>query len=117
LRLFTVVKSSKRFYKILSKNYFTHQQKFESKSKSFLNRFRDKSAMDQKSFLGDLLLKTFGAPTYIKRLKIIDIKMNDKILDVGCGKGILLHKMRNPDSNLFWVSIRLLMKQLFTKTV
>ena len=84
----------KDFTKYYPKNYFTYQQKFDSKFKSFLNRFRDKSAMDEKSFLGDLLLKTFGAPTYIKRLKIIDIKMNDKILDVGCGKGILLHKMK-----------------------
>ena len=89
-----LLNSPQDFSKYYPKNYFTFQQKFESKLKASLNRFRDKSAMDKKSFLGDILLKRFGEPTYIKRLKNIDINMNDKILDVGCGKGILLHKMK-----------------------
>lgn len=76
------------------KDYFTFQQEHEGKIKSFLNRFRDKAAMGEKSFLGNVLFKKFGEPTYIKRFKIARVGLNDSILDVGCGKGILLHKMK-----------------------
>lgn len=44
--------------------------------------------------LGKILLNQFGVPTYIKRLKIAEVTLSDRILDVGCGKGILLHKMK-----------------------
>ncbi|MFZ1518104.1 MAG: class I SAM-dependent methyltransferase [Ignavibacteriaceae bacterium] len=76
------------------KNYFTFNQKHENKVKSLLNRFRDKAAMGEKSFLGNILYKKFGEPTYISRLKIVGVNINDSILDVGCGQGILLHKMK-----------------------
>ncbi len=81
------------------KDYFTFQQKHEGKIKSILNRFRDKSAMGEKSFLGNILYKKFGEPTYITRLKIAGVGFNDSILDVGCGKGILLHKMKESGFN------------------
>ncbi len=76
------------------KDYFTFQQKHETKIKSFFNRFRDKAAMGEKSFLGNILYKKFGEPTYIARLKIVGVGLKNSILDVGCGKGILLHKMK-----------------------
>ena len=76
------------------KDYFTFQQKHEGNIKSLLNRFRDKAAMGEKSFLGNILYKKFGEPTYISRLKIAEVGSKDSILDVGCGKGILLHKMK-----------------------
>ena len=76
------------------KDYFTFQQKHEGRIKSILNRYRDKAAMGEKSFLGNILYKKFGEPTYISRLKIAEVGLNDSILDVGCGKGILLHKMK-----------------------
>ena len=76
------------------KDYFTFQQKHEGKIKSVLNRFRDKAAMGDKSFLGNILYKKLGEPTYISRLKIAGLAIEDSILDVGCGKGILLHKMK-----------------------
>lgn len=76
------------------KDYFTFQQIHEGKIKSILNRFRDKAAMGEKSFLGNILYKKFGEPTYISRLKIAGVGSKDSILDVGCGKGILLHKMK-----------------------
>jgi SAM-dependent methyltransferase len=98
-RCLQLLNPPKDFSKNYPKNYFTYQQKFESKLKSLLNRFRDKSAMNQKSFLGDILLKILGEPTYIKRLKNIDIGFDNKILDVGCGKGILLHKMKESGFN------------------
>jgi SAM-dependent methyltransferase len=75
-------------------DYFTFQQKHEGKIKSFLNRYRDKASMGEKSFLGNILHKKFGEPTYITRLKIAGVDINELILDVGCGKGILLHKMK-----------------------
>lgn len=76
------------------KEYFTFKQKHEGKIKSILNRYRDKAAMGDKSFLGNILYKKFGEPTYITRLKVVGIGLKDSILDVGCGKGILLHKMK-----------------------
>ena len=76
------------------KNYFTFQQKHEGKIKSFLNKFRDRAAMGQKSFVGTMLFRKFGEPTYIARLKNAGGGLKSKILDVGCGKGILLHKMQ-----------------------
>ena len=76
------------------KDYFTFQQKHEGRIKSILNRYRDKAAMGEKSFLGNILYKKFGEPTYISRLKIAGVGSKDSILDVGCGKGILLHKMK-----------------------
>lgn len=84
----------KDYSKYYPDNYFTYQQKNEPKIKSYLNRLRDKSAMNEKTFLGDLLLKKFGEPTYLQRIKIAGIGFKDSILDVGCGKGILAHKMK-----------------------
>jgi SAM-dependent methyltransferase len=82
------------FSKHYPKEYFTYRQKPEGKVKSALNRFRDKAAMGESNLIGNILLRIFGEPTYIKRLKTAEVNMNDKILDVGCGKGILLHKMK-----------------------
>ena len=76
------------------KDYFTFQQKLEGKIKSFLNRFRDRASMGEKTFLGNILYKKFGEPAYISRLKIVGVGLKNSILDVGCGKGILLHKMK-----------------------
>lgn len=76
------------------KNYFTFNQKHESKLKSLLNRFRDQAAFGKSSFLGNLLVKKFGEPVYITRMKNSCVGLNDSILDVGCGQGILLHKMK-----------------------
>ncbi len=76
------------------KSYFTYQQKHETKIKSFLNSFRDKAALGKKSILGIYLLKLFGEPAYIIRMKTAGIGLKDSILDVGCGKGILLYKMK-----------------------
>lgn len=84
----------KDFSKYYPKEYFTFQQNHEKKIKAFLNRFRDKAAMGEGSLIGNLLLKKFGEPTYISRIKIAGIGFNENILDVGCGKGILLHKMK-----------------------
>jgi len=75
-------------------NYFTYNQKTENILKSLLNRFRDKAAMGEQNFVGNILLKVLGEPTYIKRLRVANVGFNDKILDVGCGKGILLYKMK-----------------------
>lgn len=82
------------FSKHYPKEYFTYQQKHENKIKLFLNGFRDRTALGEKSVIGSILFKKFGEPTYIKRLKIAGVSLVDKILDVGCGKGILLHKMK-----------------------
>jgi SAM-dependent methyltransferase len=76
------------------KDYFTFQQGHEGKIKAVLNRYRDRSAMGESTLLGRLLLKKFGEPTYVTRMKNAKVRFQDLILDVGCGKGILLHKMK-----------------------
>ncbi len=75
-------------------NYFTYLQKHESKLKARLNYYRDRAAMGESSFIGNILLKKFGIPTYVTRLKRAGVELKDFILDVGCGRGILLHKMK-----------------------
>ncbi|MBK7630791.1 MAG: class I SAM-dependent methyltransferase [Ignavibacteriales bacterium] len=80
-------------------DYFTYQQKHESKFKALLNRLRDRAALGEKTLIGSIIYKKFGEPTYITRLKIAGVGLNDSILDVGCGKGILLHKMKESGFN------------------
>lgn len=82
------------FSKHYPKEYFTFNQEHENKLKAILNRFRDQSAFGKSSFLGNLLLKKYGEPVYITRMKNALADLDSKILDVGCGKGILLHKMK-----------------------
>jgi len=74
--------------------YFTFQQKHEGRIKSMLNRFRDGTAMGDRTLVGNFLFKKFGEPTYLTRMKNAEVGIKDSILDVGCGKGILLHKMK-----------------------
>jgi len=76
------------------KDYFTFQQKHEGRIKSILNRFRDRAAMGDETLIGNLLLRKFGEPTYVTRMKNAEAGLKDSILDVGCGKGIMLHKMK-----------------------
>jgi 2-polyprenyl-3-methyl-5-hydroxy-6-metoxy-1,4-benzoquinol methylase len=76
------------------KNYFTFNQKHENKLKSLFNQFRDNAAMGESSFLGNLLLKKYGSPVYVERMKNAGVGLYDSILDVGCGQGILIHKMK-----------------------
>lgn len=63
--------------------------------KEYLNIYRDKASLGVKSFIGRLLLKRLDEPTYIRRLKIVNAKLDDKIMDVGCGSGKLLYRMGN----------------------
>lgn len=91
LQLITFPNDFRKYY---PKKYFTYLQKHENKIKSFLNGYRDRAAFGENSVIGKILLTKFGEPTYIKRLKIAGVNLVDKILDVGCGKGILLHKMK-----------------------
>lgn len=76
------------------KDYFTFLQKHEGRIKSILNRFRDRAAMGDETLIGNILLGKFGEPTYVTRMKHAGVGLKDFILDVGCGKGILLHKMK-----------------------
>lgn len=91
LQLLNIPADMSQYY---PKDYFTFHQKIEGKLKSFLNCQRDKASLGENTFLGDLLLKIFGTPTYIEKLKTAKVSFSDSILDVGCGKGILLHRMK-----------------------
>lgn len=91
LQLVTPVNDFSKYY---PQKYFTFQQKHENRLKSFLNRFRDRASMGEKSLIGNILLRILGEPAYISKLKIGNVSLTDKILDIGCGKGILLYKMK-----------------------
>ncbi len=77
------------------KNYLSYDLKKENFLKEYLNSRRDGSAMGKKSLLGNFLLTLIGDPPYIKRLKNAEIKINDNIVDVGCGHGSLIYRMKN----------------------
>lgn len=89
-----ILNPPKDYSKHYPQNYFTYLQGHENKLKARLNYFRDRAAMGESSWLGNILLKKFGVPTYVTRMKRASVGLKDSILDVGCGRGILLQKMK-----------------------
>ena len=76
--------------------YFSFSSPREKNAiKEYLNAYRDKASLGAKSFIGSLLLRKLDEPTYIRRLKIVNAKPDDIIMDVGCGSGKLLYRMGN----------------------
>ncbi len=76
-------------------DYFSFQINKEKFLKEKLNIFRDRYAFGLNSFIGKILFKKYGEPTYVGWLKAVGVNLNSKILDVGCGTGKLLFRMGN----------------------
>lgn len=79
--------------KYYPKDYMAYDFKEGNSIKEYLNVKRDKSSFGDKNFIGDLLVKIFGIPTYAQRLLNTKVDYNSRIVDVGCGSGSLLYRM------------------------
>ena len=55
--------------------------------KSFLVSRRDRHSIGIHDFIGEILAKYFPAPFYLKFIKVINAKLDWKILDIGSGAG------------------------------
>ncbi len=75
------------------KEYFSFQIPKEKFIKEKLNIYRDRYSFGINNFLGKILFRKYGEPTYISWLKITGVNLKSKILDVGCGSGKLLYRM------------------------
>ncbi|MGD8780261.1 MAG: class I SAM-dependent methyltransferase [Ignavibacteria bacterium] len=76
-------------------NYLSYELKKDNSLKEYLNKKRDAVAMGNRSLIGRILLALIGVPPYVKRLRQAQIKIDDKIVDVGCGHGSLIYRMKN----------------------
>lgn len=82
--------------KYYPKQYYSFESPYKKNFiKEYLNICRDKTSFGMKNHIGSWLLKKLEEPVYIRRLKIANVKFDDKIMDVGCGNGKLLYRMGN----------------------
>lgn len=90
--------------KYYPKSYMAYDLKKNGLLKTFLNKKRDQSSLGYKNFIGDILVKLWGVPTYAQRLINAGAKYKSRIVDVGCGSGSLLYRLRNSGyKNIFGV--------------
>lgn len=90
--------------KYYPKEYMAYDFKKGNSLKELLNVKRDKSALGEKNLIGNLLVKIFGIPTYAKRLLNAGINFKSRIVDVGCGSGSLLYRMKSAGfQNIFGI--------------
>ena len=90
--------------KYYPKDYMAYDLKTDNFIKAFLNKKRDQSSLGYKNIIGDFLVKFFGMPTYTKRLNAAKVNYKSRIVDVGCGSGSLLYRLRNSGyKNIFGV--------------
>lgn len=77
-----------------SNNYYSFSIEGLSYVQKFLQKKRDEYCLFKKGILGYLVNKKFpNIP--LDALRISKVGKNNKILDVGCGKGNLLHSLKN----------------------
>jgi SAM-dependent methyltransferase len=73
--------------------YFSFKPFKEKYLKEKLNIYRDRYSFGINNLAGKILHKRFGDPTYISWLKNLNVNLESRILDVGCGSGKLLYRM------------------------
>jgi len=78
-------------------NYYSFEsnKKSESFLKNYMKRKRFWYSVNNKGFIGKLLVSKFGAPQISDWVKKADIKSSDSILDVGCGDGHIIKDFYN----------------------
>lgn len=73
-------------------NYYSLKTENLNPIKKYAQKKRDEYLLFKKGILGKLINKKFPNPE-LNTLKMVEIQKNTKILDVGCGNGILLHSL------------------------
>ena len=68
-------------------NYYSLTSRKISSLKSFLVSRRDRHSIGIHDYIGKILTKYFPAPFYLKFIKVINAKLDWKILDIGSGAG------------------------------
>lgn len=76
--------------KYYSFNYYYLQQPNVKQTKGllrFMKRKRAENSLNNKIILGGILSKIYGVPYYFDWLTKVNVTLESKILDVGCGDG------------------------------
>lgn len=73
-------------------NYYSFSDK-ENYFRRILNKKRDKFSNGYNSLIGKYLVNKYGHSELFNWLKEVNIKSEDKILDIGCGDGKILYKL------------------------
>lgn len=92
-----IIKVPNNLAKYYPSNYFAFSKQRLPKlffPRSFFLRQRLLYALDEKNFLGFLLSKVFDIPYLPEWVKKVKLKPDSSILDVGCGAGHLLLRLR-----------------------
>ncbi len=61
--------------------------------RKYLSNKRDKYSTGQNSYLGKVLTRKYGYSELYNWFKEVNAGLNDKILEIGCGEGVLLKKL------------------------
>ena len=94
LQIAEIPKNISKYYPSNYYSYFTPTSQIKSKLFEFFKRKRDHYEIFKKGILGNLISK-FLPNISFQILSEITITKNSKILDVGCGSGGLLYKLKN----------------------
>ena len=77
-------------------NYYSYETPKVKEYKNFLKfikRKRAESCLGNKNLLGEIASKIYGVPYYFEWLAKVNVTLESKILDVGCGSGELLLRL------------------------
>jgi len=94
LQINEIPRNLSKFY---TDNYFSFKQPASLKDnliKAFFKHQRAKSFFYKNNIFRTILLKIYRAPDYFEWLKRVKIQFESEILDVGCGSGELLVRMK-----------------------
>ena len=84
LQLEAVPKDLSKYYPT---NYYSYRENKSQFLKTFFVSLRDKHSIGLNNLIGSILVNYFPAPLYLKVFKVINAKLDWKILDIGSGTG------------------------------
>lgn len=90
LQIRTVPTNIAQYYPETYYSLQPQENKKTSSLKKFLKKQRLKYCLGEKSFTNKIITKIYKPPQYFKWFEGLDLKLDSKILDVGCGSGDFL---------------------------